>query len=134
MKCPKCGNDMANKWLNYECHECGRTIAIKDGEDKETPDNSYVKENDTYVNNVLTRRGIDYLPSEVIDGGFIVDEFADIEITDIEDNIVNGTCYINCYQDENDEDDIKVSFFAEFEIDMESEEIKFSNVEMEDYS
>lgn len=88
---------------------------------------------DADVYDVLTRNGNDYLPDEVIDGGFIVDEFANIDISDINGDVVTGTCSINCHQEEKNEEDVDVSFNAEFEVNMDSGVIKFSNVLMDDY-
>lgn len=85
---------------------------------------------DADVGKVLTKYGNDYLPSEVIDGGFIVDEFTDIDIDDIDGNIVNGKCSINCHKEEKREEDTDVKFNADFEVNMDSGEIKFDNVEM----
>lgn len=48
---------------------------------------------------LLVKNGLEYLPSEIIERGLQVDDFADIENIECEGNEITGHCLIECTRD-----------------------------------
>lgn len=84
---------------------------------------------DGKVYELLLRNGLDYLPSEINEGGFYVEDFADVENIECEGNEITGHCLIECSRDGFD-----VEFNSDFVIQVDDDgdfvSVEFLEVEM----
>lgn len=86
---------------------------------------------DYEVHDMLLKKGDDYLPDEIIDGGLRVENYSDEDITTNTPNLIEGTCEIECHHDNEDED---ISFNCDFQIELDDDgevtNIEFSNLDV----
>ncbi len=87
------------------------------------------KYDDGDVYEFLLREGDNYLPDEIIDGGLLVESYADIEDINYEDCRITGSCLIEC-RDEGEGMDIefKAHFLIELDEDDDVDNIEFTNL------
>lgn len=86
------------------------------------------KHDDAEIYQALLVGGDNYLPDVIIDNNFSVDGYSDITIDKVGDDFIEGTCLIECQDEETDDYSYNANYNICIDEDGEVESIEFTNV------